>query len=373
MNRFNIDFSKWMRFGILWIVLLSCTANVCNSFFIKWGFRENTDYAALASVIDGTAYQPYVYRSAVPRLVDKAISHVDEDTQEKIFKKIERSNLLKNHFFNGVPDAEWTARLALDYHAMYFLVALSFLGILIYLRKIFFHFKEGFSGSLLAVIIFSGLYPLLFSHGAYFYDFFELLGLTVSTYYFLKNRKLLATIILVLTAFNKETAFVAAFGFLFLHEKDYPLNKRLFYFALQLAACLYIRHLIIAPYTSNTDSMLHLNLFRNLAYWLNPVSYLKFLDNFGIGIYIPAIHNILIVSWLIIWVKMGWESLPQMLKKYAFAIFIPNLMLFITFGNRDEFRNMSLSLIAFYIILIHGFSAFRAWLDNAHQKSITHD
>lgn len=369
MSKYKLDLSKLMRFGIVCLVLLVCTANVSNSFFTKWGFRENTSYAGLASVIDGTAYQPYVYRSAVPRLVDNAVSHIKPDTQANIYKKILHSDELRSHFFSGVSDEAWTARLAIDYHIMYMLIIACFLVTLIYLRKIYLHFKEGYTGSLLAIILFSLMYPLLFTKGAYFYDFFELLGITISTYYFLKNKKLFASIILILTAFNKETAFVAAFGFLFLHEKDYPLNKRLFYFALQLSACLFVRHLIIAPFASNPDTMLHLNLLRNLGYWVNPIHYLKLVDNFAIGIYVPAIHNVFIISWLAIWIKMGWQNLSSPLKAYALGIFIPNLLLFITFGNQDEFRNMSLSLIALFIILIHGFSAFTSWLDGANKKT----
>lgn len=369
LNINNIDFSKWARLGILWLVLGVCTANVCNSFFIKWGLREKTTYVSLESVINKTAYQPYVYRGAIPRLVDQAVSKIDEKTQLKLFKSITNSDVLRNHFFNGVPEEAWTPRLAIDYHIMYALITLSFATILIFLRKIFLHFKSGFTGSILAISLFSFFYPLLFNHGAYFYDFFELLGLTVSTYFFIKNKKILASLLLLLTAFNKETAFVTAFGFFFLHEKDYSKNKRFYYFLFQIITCLIARYLIMVPYAGNTDSALHFHLFDNIIYWLNPIHYLKVLNVYAPGIYVPAIENIFLISWLIIWVKFSWENLSPRLKQYTLGIFIPNFMLFFTFGSRDEFRNLSLSLLAIYILLIHGFDSFKSWIDGTSKQS----
>lgn len=369
MMTIKIDFYKWARLGILWLVIGACTANVCNSFFIKWGLRERTTYVGLESVINNTAFQPYVYRGTIPRLVDKAVSKIDNETQLKLFKSLSNSDVLRNHFFNGVPAESWTPRLAIDYHAMYGLIALSFGIILIFLRKIFLHYKPSFSGSILAISLFSLMYPLLFNHGAYFYDFFELLGLTASTYYFIKNKKLLASVILLLTAFNKETAFVAAFGFLFLHDADYPKTKRIYYFLFQMFTCLLARYWIMLPYSNNADSALHFHLFDNIIYWLNPLHYLKVLNVYAPGIYVPAIENILLLSWLVVWVKFGWENLPSNLKQFTLGIFIPNFMLFFTFGSRDEFRNLSLSLLAIFILLIHGFDAFKNRIDN-HKKPL---
>lgn len=165
-------FKKILKLSILWMILIACTANVCNSFFIKWGFRDDSRYASLISVIDGTAYQPYVYRSAIPRLADQLIQHLPPEKQEKLFHKITSSDKLKHHFFYDVPDSQWTPRVALDYHLMYGLTLLSFLLTLVYLRKIFLHFSANYSASILAVVLFSLMYPLLFKRGGYFYDFF---------------------------------------------------------------------------------------------------------------------------------------------------------------------------------------------------------
>ena len=356
-------FRQLMRVSILWIVLFACTANVCNSFFIKWGFRDDSRYASLVGVIDGTAYQPYVYRSTVPRLADLAVQHIPEAKQEKLFHRIISSDKLKNHFFHDVPAEQWTPRVALDYHLMYGLTLLSFLLTLIYLRKIFLHFSQNYSASILAVVMFSLMYPLTFKRGGYFYDFFELLGITVTTFYFLTDRKLLASIILMLTAFNKETAFVAAFGFLFLHAKDYPMQKRIAYFVLQFGACFLVRQWIIAPYTGNTDTALHFHLLDNAKFWLNPGNYFKLSDFYTLGLFSPTLQHVLVFPWLVYWIRAGWQQMDTVLQRYTLGIFVPNLLLFLNFTTKDEFRNFSLSMIALYIVLIHGFSGFRQWLD----------
>lgn len=356
-------FDTLLRFSILWIVLVACTANVCNSFFIKWGFRDNSAYASLVGVIDGTAFQPYVYRAAVPRLIDQGVNHLSAQTQQKLYQKIIPSDELRNHFFHDLPEAQWTPRIALDYHFLYAASLLAFLVTLIYLRKIFLYFNQNYSASLLAIVVFSLMYPLLFKRGGYFYDFFELLGVTVSTYYFLTNRKLLASVLLMLTAFNKETAFVAAFGFFFLHASDYPLKKRIAYFALQFISCFLIRQWIIAPYTGNADTALHFHLLDNAKFWLNPASYFKLSDFYTLGLFSPTIQHVLVFPWLVLWIKRGWQQMDTVLQRYTLGIFVPNLLLFLNFTTKDEFRNFSLSLIALYIVLIHGFGGFRKWLD----------
>lgn len=354
---------KLFLFSVLWIVLVACTANICNSFFIKWGFRDNSAYASLDKIIDGSAYQPYVYRSMIPRLVDQAVSHIPPEKQEKLYQKIIASDELRNHFFHKLPASLWTPRLALDYHLLYGLVLLSTLLILVYLRKLFLVFSPNFSASLCAVILFSLMYPLTFKRGGYYYDFFELLGVTVSTYYFLTQRKLIGSMLLMLTAFNKETAFVSAFGLFFLHSKDTSLHTRVAYFALQISVCLWIRHWIIAPYTGNADSALHFHLLDNAKFWLNPLSYLKLSDFYTLGLFSPTIQHVLVLPWLCLWIWAGWQSLEGVYQRYVLGIFIPNLLLFLTFTTKDEFRNFSLSFIALYIVLIHGFAKFRQWLD----------
>lgn len=359
---------KLFRFSLCWIILVACTANICNSFFIKWGFRDDSAYASLVKIIDGSGFQPYVYRSTVPRLVDQAVSAIPPEKQTQLFQKIIASDDLRNHFFHKLPSELWTPRIALDYHLMYGLVLLSTLLILIYLRKIFLVFSPHFSASLFAVVVFSLLYPLTFKRGGYYYDFFELLGITLSTYYFLTQRKLVGSVLLMLTAFNKETAFVSAFGLFFLHQKDTPLKTRLAYFVLQIAVCLWIRQWIIAPFTNNADNALHFHLIDNAKFWLNPLSYFKLSDFYTLGVFSPTIQHVLVLPWLCLWIGAGWQALDSVYKRYALGIFIPNLMLFMTFTTKDEFRNFSLSFIALYIVLIHGFVPFRHWLDNTPPK-----
>jgi len=78
-----------------------------------------------------------------------------------------------------------------------------------------------------------------------------------------------------------------------------------------------------------------------------------------LGLFSP----ILILPWLIYWIRAGWQQMDNVLKPYTLGIFIPNPLLFINFTTKDEFRNFSLSVVALYIVLIHGFSPLRQWLD----------
>ena len=365
----TLTLQAWTRFGLLLFVLLACTANVTNSFFLKWGFRDGggTETFSLEGMIAGKAPKPFVYRSTIPHLVDRGLASLSEETLAAAFGKINQSNSLKQHYFPAIPEASWTPRLAVAYHVMYFLVAISFLAALCYLRKIVLvYWPDEFSGSILSILLFSLLYPSLFHAGGYYYDFFELLGTTASTFYCLRQRPMTATMILALTAWNKETAFLMSFGYWFLHADTTPRRVKYMYLIAQASSCLIIRHFIVSRFEANSGATVTLGLLSNVAHWLNPVSYMKFDNVYAVGIHTPRIQNVLIVLGLFTWVRAGWQDAPDEIKKFALGILVPTALLFMLFGFEDELRNLSLCLPALFIIMAHGLGPFREFLDRSH-------
>jgi len=175
-----------------------------------------------------------------------------------------------------------------------------------------------------------------------------------------------ATIILALTAWNKETAFLMAPGYWFLHAATTPKRVKYMYLIAQASSCLIIRHFIVSGFEANSGATVTLHLLDNVVHWLNPISYMKFDNVYAVGIHTPRIQNVLIVLGLCIWVRAGWQNAPNEIKRCALGILVPTGLLFMLFGFEDELRNLSVCLPALFIIMAHGFGPFREFLDRSH-------
>jgi hypothetical protein len=350
---------RLLWFSLLYFTVAACTANVTNSFFLKWGFRDQHGVGAfdLVSIIERTAPKPFVYRGLVPAQVDRFVNSLNEEARQKAYRKITRSNALKNHYFPDVPNELWTPRFALDFHILYLLVLASFALTLVVLRRIYLHFHpDDQSGALLSIVVFSFVYPLTFQSGGFFYDWFELLGTAVIFYLYVTRRKNWATVALFATSFNKETAFLLAFGLYFLNEDAESHARRLARLAAQLLLCLASRAIIMKGYESNPGASVEFHLLENLRFWLNPVSYLKFDNGLALGVFTPNAQNVLLLPILVIWFRRGWQKVDASIKRLIKVELVLLLPLFVLFGFQDEIRNFSLMLVPCFVVLSAGFS-----------------
>ena len=350
---------RLLWFSLLYFTVAACTANVTNSFFLKWGFRDQHGVGAfdLISIIERTAPKPFVYRGLVPAQVDRFVDSLSEDARQKAYRKITRSNALKNHYFPDVPNELWTPRFALDFHILYLLVLASFALTLVVLRRIYLHFHpDDQSGALLSIVVFSFVYPLTFQSGGFFYDWFELLGTAVTFYLYVKRRKNWATVALFATSFNKETVFLLAFGLYFLNEDAESHARRSLRLAAQLLLCLASRAIIMKGYESNPGASVEFHLLENLRFWLNPVSYLKFDNGMALGVFTQNAQNILLLPILAIWFRRGWQKVDASIKRLIKVQLVLLLPLFLLFGFQDEVRNFSLMFVPCFVVLCAGFS-----------------
>lgn len=349
---------RLLWFSLLYFTVAACTANVTNSFFLKWGFRDQHGVGAfdLISIIERTAPKPFVYRGFVPAQVDRFVGSLSEDARQKAYRKITRSNALKNHYFPDVPNELWTPRFALDFHILYLLVLASFALTLVVLRRIYLHFHpDDQSGALLSIVVFSFVYPLTFQSGGFFYDWFELLGTAVTFHLYVTRRKNWATAALFATSFNKETVFLLPLGLYFLNEDAESHARRLLRLAVQLLLCLVSRAIIMKGYESNPGASVEFHLLENLAFWLNPVSYLKFDNGMALGVFTQNAQNILLLPILVIWFRRGWLKVDASIKRLIKVQLILLLPLFLLFGFQDEIRNFSLMFVPCFVVLGAGF------------------
>jgi hypothetical protein len=358
--------------SLLYFTLATCTANVTNSFLLKWGFRDQHGVGSfdLVSVIERTAPKPFVYRNLIPTGIDQFVDSLGEQTRQKLYAKITKANALKNHYFPDVPSALWTPRFALDFHLLYLFVLASFALTLIVLRKIYLHYHpDEQSGALLSIVVFSFAYPLTFQSGGFFYDWFELLGVALTFYLYVTNRKNWATLALFATSFNKETAFLLAFGLYFLNADGESQARRWVRLAVQLLLCLASRAIIMSGYESNPGANVEFHLLENLRFWLNPISFLKFDNEEALGVFTPNVQNILLLPILFIWFRQGWRRVDESIRRFFKAELLLLVPLFLLFGFQDEIRAFSLLFVPCFVVLAAGFSGLWETLAAANARS----
>ena len=359
LKNYTVNF---IRFSILLTILITLTSNITNSFFIKWGFRELDPVASLTKMIDGTANKPFVFRSAVPKLVNFTISQIDEKYINKFYLQISKHDSLKKHYFSNISNDIYTPKMCAIYYSMFALVFISYFFSLFYLRLIFLHFSNGFSASILSIIIFSLCYPLLFELGGYYYDFFELFFATLSVYLWIKQKKILGSISMILAVFNKETAFLLGLSSFFLHSKNTAKITRWIYLSTILCFSLLIRHLIMSGYDDNPGSTFYFAVLGNFLAFINPLSYFHFEQLYGV-IASPTIENVLLIFIFIFWFKKGWVNVPKNMRYPIMASILPTAVLWAICGNFNELRVFSIVLPYFFIIFIHGFQPLLKFID----------
>jgi hypothetical protein len=348
------------RFSILLVAYLICAGNITNSFLLKWGFRDNQDpdtYAqsyALVGMMNGDAPKPFVFRSVIPQLIKKGVEKIAPEVQAKLFKSITRYDSLRKSYFNGIPAEYWTPAVAIIYHAMYLLVYWVMFATLVFIHKICKLAGNDYAKSLGFVVAFSMFFQLIFQRGGYFYDFFEILGLIGSTYFFIKRKMLLSTLMIGIFAFNKETFFLFPAALYFLHGSDLKRSEKLAWLGIQLSLTIAARLIITNGYEGNAGGAVEVHFVENILFWINPMSYLTFYNSVGKGVFTSSIENPLISIPLLIYLKYSWDASESRLKRYFFASFLPVLLLYIFFGYEDEFRGFFLVFPSLLLIALNG-------------------
>lgn len=354
------------RFAIVLLVVLVCSANISNSFLLRWGFKDRqpaetyTHSFSLVGMMNGDAPRPFVYRSALPQGLKWVVQQVPTEQQERLFKSIKRYDSLRNGYFPGIPDAHWTPVVALTYHLTYLALTLACMGIvwLVYLLGR----QQGLTwGQALGTAVgFSLLYPLTFQQGGYYYDFTELLAALATVHACLRRRWPLVLAFAWLGALNKETFFLVPVALAFLPIEGSDRRTRWAWLGLALAGCLLIRHLIMQAHAGNHGEMVQVHAWENLMFWLDPRSYLSFYNLAAKGILTPSIQNPLVLVPLVVFLRMAWRHSDAGLRRHALAAWIPLVGLYALFGYKDEVRALALGLPALLLVAMQGATRFEA-------------
>jgi hypothetical protein len=372
---FGRAFAAFVRLSLVFMVILICSSNITNSVLLKWGFQDKQpidNYAqtrSLVGMMHGTAPKPFVYRSTLAQGLMALTQHIPSETRDRLFKTIVRHDTLRDSYFEGIPDAFWTPRVAIAYHLMYLVVALTTMMSILLVYRLSMMQGLSFVQALGFSIACSMMLPLTFQQGGYYYDFVELLGVLCAVYLTLKKRHMLCTLCVVLFSFNKETFFLVPLALYFLHPAQTQRRTKLMWTGIQTSLCLITRSFIMHGYDANAGGMTEWHLMDNVQFWLNPSSYFIFYNTTARGIFTPSLQNPLALIPLIVFMRASWQRAPIAHRHYLKAALLPLVPLFVIFGNQDEVRVLILAFPALILIALSGAAHANTILGTPHQAA----
>jgi hypothetical protein len=301
-----------------------------------------------ASMLDGSAERPFVYRRLLPDLANWIDRQIPPRLHGQIYNaRTHSGDLLINRF--------WSAPLARDrqyflrYRLVYFLVFL-FAWIA---ACAFFHLGKaaGFNRveSSLAAVSMLLIFPYFLEFAGYFYDYPELAFFVLALVVALRGKTLLLIPLAALATWNKES-------FLFFLPTLYPLMRRrasrrgalsalLPPILVSLAINLAIHH----QYRHNPGLSVEVHLAEQIRDLPNFFHLLPLSQTYGIPL--PRTENIL---WLLLMAATwawGRPLLAPALRQHLLLALTINLPLFLVLGYPSEIRGMSMLCPALFLLL----------------------
>ncbi|KMQ80422.1 hypothetical protein BPMI_04843 [Candidatus Burkholderia pumila] len=220
-------------------------------------------------------------------------------------------------WFNGLPDFRHVVRIAIHCDALHARC----------LRRI----TADEIASTLAPIAIALIFPLVFTEGAYFYDFPELMFLALAVWLATTGRVGWLIVVTLLATLNKEPFLI---------------------FTLTLNAAMKLR------YAHNGGDVVQFHLLGNLAFLANPFSYLHFEYNYGVVM--AKGYNVITIALVVTLLRLGWHRLPATVRQHVWIALVLNVPVFIMFGWKDDLRNLSMLLIGFLMLVCMNISLWLA-------------
>ena len=332
---------------LLAFIFYVVTAASFNGFFTKWAFRDffripNVNYT-FEMMYDGTAERPFVYRQLMISIAKEIRAFIPEEKQEKIISNIEKNNFIMNSYKKALI----SQKFIIEYYIIYFMTFFSLLVSMFVLRKICIEITGNELSGTLTPIIFVLIFPILETFGGYFYDFGELLFLSLATLFAIKGYWLALILISPIAEYNKESFLFFVVTLLPLLTINFSKKKSFFIVATAIFLSGLVYLYVSTMYIENIGGRVQLHLYKHLEFifsdWADTeITYGVF---FGMGTFFL---HILFIMWI---VKNAWGKLSLQWKYHIGIATLINVPLYILFCWPGELRNLSLMYMGFIVML----------------------
>lgn len=344
-----------LYFHLCRFILFFIAASVSfNGFYEKWHFGEpgvtgEYELARFESMVDGTAYRPYVYRQMLPEIANLTDRYAPQSVKSKLYI----------HQGSGIgayvqPMAASPTAQSRTYFFRYLVVyTLTFLFALlaVYAMSWVCHALQiPETAATFAPVLLILLIPYLQSGGGYFYDFSELALFALAVFAALRFEWFWIIPIAALGAWNKES-------FVLFLLTLYPLIRRRSSRALSLVAvavfcvvylsvCVPIR----MRFAHNAGSALEFHLLDQLLLFTHPRTFIiSTEETYGLRALLAySLLPIAIVLWT---VRRAWRHLPAAIQQHAKLAAAINIPLYFLFCLPGELRDLSMLYIALLLVI----------------------
>lgn len=328
----NAKFKKWFgRFMFLFLIYVVAAASF-SGFFQKYAFNERNKHANFELMLEGSAYRPFVHR----RLMIDTAKMLADILPPTYREKIENKE-------GWLPDIYTKVKLPqghhADYYALYIITFSFWLVGLIALYAIIAKSTHNTLLSLTSTMIFAVIFPLLQTNGGLFYDFGEILFMSVAIYLAWDGRCWLLLLLIPFAEYNKES-------FLWFLPALYPflrttLNQRkalsMILLGVIIAGLTYLP--VRAMYSANPGGIVVFQLWDHLSRLFYYGDFKMMEYNYGIktGAHM-FIGYIVAIAWLF---KNAWKHIPALWRQHFWIVATIQIPLYMLFCYPGELRNLS--------------------------------
>ncbi len=333
-----------------WVLFFVAAAASFSGYYQKWHFGEadmpgDHARASFESMVDGTAYRPYVYRQLIPTLANRMDQAVPAGMKSALLAQ-QSADAPFLYAISSSPTANKP-----EYFFRYVVVyGLTFLSA--WLAVFAMHLVCGAVGvsraaAVLAPVLVILLVPYIQSIGGFFYDYAELAFLALAVWIALKFEWWVLIPVAALGEGNKES-------FVLIVLTLYPLIRlrrsrvaALAAIAVLCGVCLAVYLPMRMRFAQNPGGTVELQWMDQLHFLAHPREFL-FATEETYGVRMLRIYTVLPMALLVWTIWRAWKRLPLAMRRHALIAAAINIPLYLLFCYPGELRNLSM----LYVVLL---------------------
>ena len=371
MNRF-FNSLGYRRF-LLAMLYVMVAAAAFNGFYTKWRLNDGHGPHSLASMVDGTAYRPYVYRQFAPAIANGIQDLLPAATVARLSERLadpRRVNSRSGLAMRFPASEAMQAPVTLRYHIVYYLTFLALLGSLFAMRSVCLRAGASAPAATAAPLVIALLLPFFLTEGGFFYDFFEVLFMACAILLAWRipverplraaGRLGLLAVVAAMATWNKEAFFfyvVTLYPFLRL---SLPRLKAAAVVAGLVFVCGCVYLALRMRYAGNPGGAVSFQPGANVFYFLDPGNWFRTESTYGVAL--PKGLSAVMVLMIAGVAATGWRLLPAPFRLHVLMALAVNVPLFLLFAAEGEARNLSMLYPSLLVLMA---MALTAWMNVA--------
>jgi len=358
---------------LLAMLYVMVAAAAFNGFYTKWRLNDGHGPHSLASMVEGTAHRPYVYRQFAPAIANGIQDLMPAATVERLSERLtdpRRVNSRSGLAMRFPASEAMQAPVTLRYHIVYYLTFLALLGSLFAMRSVCLAAGASAAAATAAPLVIALLLPFFLTEGGFFYDFFEVLFMACAILLAWRipvgrpvraaGRLGLLAVVAAMATWNKEAFFfyvVTLYPFLRL---SLPRLKAAGVVAGLVFVCGCVYLALRLRYAGNPGGAVSFQPGANFFYFLDSGNWFRTESTYGVAL--PKGLSAVMVLMIAGVAVTGWRLLPAPFRLHVLMALAVNVPLFLLFAAEGEARNLSMLYPSLLVLMA---MALTAWMNVA--------